>query len=317
MTVDYSIVGPVYNEAKNLEEYVTRCISAFEGTDFSFEIIIINDGSNDNSDITLRQLLKKYDKYLRVYCHRKNLGLTAALETGFYYSKGNKIIWISTDLESHPDEDIKVMIEGFSEGADVVLGKRRGRNDGKNFASTTYNFIINYLFGLSLSDMNWIKGFKRECVDVLELRGDWHRFIVVMLNDKGFKIIEKEVNWYSRKYGVSKFGLSRFPKSIIDAVSIWFLMKFGKKPMRIFASIGIIFGLLGIILHLFLLISFINSGTQMRPIFYSALVLELFSIQFILFGFMAEMNERIRGEIKLVSQEKKIGQINNSYELDK
>ena len=235
MAIDYSIVGPAYNESGNLEEYVLRCISAFEGTDISFEIIIINDGSSDNSEIILRQLLKKYENNLRVYCHRKNLGLTAALETGFHHSKGNKIIWISTDLESHPDEDIKTLINGFNEGADVVLGKRKGRNDGKNFASNTYNFIINLLFRLSLSDMNWIKGFKRECLDSLELRGDWHRFIVVMLHDKGFKIIEKEVNWYTRKYGVSKFGLSRFPKAIIDALSIWFLMKFGKKLMRIFA----------------------------------------------------------------------------------
>lgn len=317
MTIEYSIIGPVYNESENLEEYVSRCVSAFKGTNISFEIILIDDGSNDDTDQVLKKLLKKNDTYLKVYSHRKNLGLTPALETGFHYSKGKKIIWISTDLESYPDEDIKIMIDGFNEGVDVVLGVRKGRNDGKNFSSIIYNFIINSLFGLSLKDMNWIKGFKRECLDVLELRGDWHRFIVVMLHDKGFKIVEKEVNWYSRKYGLSKFGFSRFPKSVIDALSIWFLMKFGKKPMRIFATIGILFGLVGIILHLYLLIIFLNSGTQMRPIFYSALVLELFSFQFILFGFMAEMNERIRSEIKILSQEKKIGQINNSYELKK
>ncbi len=296
-TIDISIVGPAMNESGNLAEYIERCIKAFEQCNVSGEIIIVDDGSTDETSATLLDLLRQYPVELKCFKHRRNLGLTQALKTGFSNAIGEKIIWISTDLESYPDEDIPVFLEGFGEGADVVVGYRKDRNDGKKLASRVYNFICNKLFGLKLRDMNWTKGFKRGCLPFIHLRGDWHRFIVMMFHNAGFKITEKEMNWHPRKYGQSKFGMMRFPRSFIDAISIWFLLFFSKKPMRLFGTIGAIFIGVGVLIHILLIVLYMIAATQYRPLFWGALTAELMGVQFILFGFIAELIERVRDEV--------------------
>jgi glycosyltransferase involved in cell wall biosynthesis len=303
-----SIIGPAMNEAGNLVEYVDRCIRGFELSNVSGEIIIINDGSTDDTRDVLQKLINKYPKIVRGFNHRKNLGLTQALRTGFSNSKGQYIIWLSSDLESHPDEDIPIFMEGFIEGADVVAGARIGRADGKDFASSIYNKFCQKIFGLELRDMNWMKGFHRKCLPFLELRGDWHRFILVMLHTAGFKIIEKEMQWYSRTYGKSKFGLMRFPQSMVDAISVWLMMTFSRKPMRIFGIIGGISGFIGVSLHVWLTFLYLSEGTQVRPLFWAALVLEIFAIQMIMFGFIAELIERIRDDVNNLHQRFEGGQ---------
>ncbi len=295
--IDISIIGPAMNESGNLVEYVERCVKAFDLCKVSGEVIIIDDGSTDETSSTLHDLLKQYTGVLRCFRHRRNFGLTQALKTGFSNASGEKIIWISTDLESYPDEDIPIFLEGFNEGADVVVGYRQDRSDGKKLASRIYNFICNKLFGLKLRDMNWTKGFKRECLPFIHLRGDWHRFIVMMFHNAGFTIVEKEMKWHPRKYGQSKFGIMRFPRSFIDAISIWFLLFFSKKPMRLFGAIGAIFIGFGVLIHVFLIALYLVSSTQYRPIFWGALTAELMGLQFILFGFIAELIERVRDEV--------------------
>lgn len=288
--IKYSVIGPVMNEAGNLEEYVDRCKRGFQKKSDTFEIIIVDDGSTDGSDVVLQKIIKDNRNINIVLLeHRRNFGLTKALQTGFTHARGEHLIWISTDLEAHPDEDIPKFISGFNEGADVVVGSRIGRGDGKNLASSIYNQFCRRLFGVQLKDMNWTKAFKKECLGHLELRSDWHRFIVVMLHNSGFKIIEKEMNWHPRRYGRSKFGLMRFPISIIDALGVFFYIKFRQHPMRFFGSLGLAFGILGVFCHLFLLALYFTNQTQIRPLFWLALSFMLVSLNLVMFGFVSEL----------------------------
>ena len=292
-----TVVGPAMNEAGNLEEYVDRCRRAFVAEGINGEIIIIDDGSTDGTGEVLRSLVGRHPGLVRGFRHRRNLGLTQALKTGFANARGEIILWISTDLESHPDADIPIFLTGFREGADVVAGYRQGRGDGKALASKFYNGVSNWLFGMSMRDMNWMKGFRRSCLDSLELRGDWHRFILMMLHKAGYRIVEKEMRWHPRRYGRSKFGLLRFPRALVDAVSIWFLLTFSGKPMRLFGSIGIFAVALGVLTHLGLALYYLLESTQIRPLFWTALVLELMGLQLVLFGFVAELIERVRDDV--------------------
>ena len=293
-----SIVGPAMNEAGNLEEYVDRCLKGMRESGVSGEIIIIDDGSTDSTAAVLQDLVDRHPDVVKGYVHRRNFGLTAALKTGFRYASGEYVIWISTDLEAHPDEDIPIFIEAFAEGADVVAGARLGRGDGKDLASKIYNAFCRRLFGLQLRDMNWMKGFRRECLDFLELRGDWHRFILVMLHTEGFRIVERDMQWYTRRYGESKFGWTRFPRSLIDAVSIWFMLFFSRRPMRLFGAIGGCLLGAGFLIHLALSVFYFLSGTQIRPLFWGAIALEFFAIQMVMTGFIGELLERVRDDLE-------------------
>ena len=288
--ITFSVIGPALNEAGNLESYVNRCIEGFRNSNKTFEIIIIDDGSTDNTTEVLAEIKKTLpEDTLRVIKHRRNFGLTEALKSGFDQAKGEFIIWISPDLESLPDEDIPKFIDGFDEGADVVAGARIGRADGKNLASFIYNKFCQTLFGLELRDMNWTKAFKRECLEFIEMRSDWHRFIIVMLHNAGFKIIEKDMNWHRRTYGLYKFGLMRFPISIIDALSVFFFLRFSKHPMRFFGGIGAALSLVGVSIHIYLLGLFLTTGSQIRPLFWGALSLMLLALNLVMFGFVAEL----------------------------
>ncbi|MDG2272635.1 MAG: glycosyltransferase [Halioglobus sp.] len=293
-----SIVGPAMNEAGNLEEYVDRCLTGIRESNVAGEIIIVDDGSCDGTATVLQGLIDKHPDVVKGYMHRRNFGLTAALKTGFRYASGDYVIWISTDLEAHPDEDIPIFVEAFAAGADVVAGARVGRGDGKDLASKIYNVFCRQLFGLQLRDMNWLKGFRRECLEFLQLRGDWHRFILVMLHTEGFKIVERDMQWHTRRYGESKFGWMRFPRSLIDAVSIWFMLFFSRRPMRLFGAIGGCLLGFGFFIHAALAVIYIISSTQIRPLFWGAIGVELFAIQMIMTGFIGELLERVRDDLE-------------------
>ena len=284
-----SILIPAYNEADNVAELLARTAEAFASLGAPGELVFVDDGSSDGTAERVSELQEQYP-WVRLLRHRRNRGLTAALRNGFRAAKGDFIIFLPADLESHPDEDIPKLYHKLQEGYDVVSGWRQGRADGKVFASSIYNAVTRRLFAVDVHDANWIKGFRREVIQSLPpLRSDWHRFILHIAADQGFRVGEVATNWYPRKSGRSHFGWSRIPVSLLDVVVIRFLLTFSHAPMRFFGGLGLASLTIAGVALVYLAVLWFSRGTQRRPIFTAAIVLALAGLVLILVGFLAEL----------------------------
>ena len=284
-----SIFIPAMNEEGNIKPLVTKIKTTIEKLPkLTFELIIVNDGSTDLTGIELER--EKQDcTFMKVFHHRKNRGLTQAMRTGFKAVTGDVVVFLPADLESDPEEDIPALLSGFDNGFDMVCGWRQGRGDGKNFASGIYNKVSKKLFNVKIHDMNWIKAFKTEIIEDLELRSDWHRFIVMMAANKGYKIGEVRTNWYPRRAGKSKFGLMRFPIAVVDVLVVKFNMMFGSKPMQFFSFLGAMTFFLGLVGLFLLAVYYFLFDTQVRPLFTLATTLIIAGVQLFVTGFIAEL----------------------------
>lgn len=293
-----SIFVPAYNEEKNislLTEKINEVINS--DPDNTYELIIVNDGSTDHTEDELRSVKERYG-FIKTVEHKKNLGLTEAMKSGFDVCSGDIVIFLPADLESDPVEDVPKLLKKMDEGYDLVAGWRQGRNDGKLLASKIYNVVSKKLFDVKIHDMNWIKALKKEVVNDLELRSDWHRFIVMMAADKGYRIGEVKTNWHPRNSGRSKFGLMRFPISIIDVLVVKFNMMFGSKPMQFFSLIGSLSMLTGFLGLVFLAVYYFSTNTQIRPLFTLFTTMIIAGLQLFVTGFLAELVVSQRSEIE-------------------
>ena len=293
-----SIFIPVYNEEKNIEELFEKIHSVAENDRSNdYELVIVDDGSVDKTAEEIKNHAAKYS-FVRVFTHRKNYGLTEAMRTGFPECRGEYIIFLPGDLESDPAEDIPLLLEPLTNGYDLVTGWRQERNDGKLLASGVYNAVSRRLFDVKVHDMNWIKGFKRNVIEDIELRSDWHRFIVMMAADKGYRITEVKTGWHPRKHGKSKFGLMRFPVSMVDVLVVKFNMVFGKKPMQFFSLLGAVMTLSGVLGLLFLAVYYFATQTQIRPLFTLFTTMIIAGIQLFVTGFIAELIVGLRSDLE-------------------
>lgn len=283
-----SIFVPAKDEEGNIFPLIEKVQKGFSELNYEYELIIVNDGSTDNTADELKKASEEFS-FVRPFHHRRNYGLTEAMRTGFAQVRGDYIVFLPADLESDPEEDIPKLLGKLEEGNDLVTGWRQGRGDGKVIASKVYNVVSRYLFNVKVHDMNWIKAFRREVLDDLELRADWHRFIVMMAANKGYKIDEVSTNWYPRKSGKSKFGLMRFPISMVDVLVVKFNMMFGTKPMRFFSLFGTLLILGGFAGLVFLAFYYFLYTTQIRPLFILFSVTILAGVQLFVTGFLAEL----------------------------
>jgi len=307
-----SVLIPAYNEVDNVPELLARTQEAFAKLDVPGELVFVDDGSSDGTAERVIELQNQYP-WVRLLRHRRNRGLTAALRNGFRAAKGDFIIFLPADLESHPDEDIPKLYDKLQEGYDVVSGWRQGRADGKVFASSIYNAIASRLFSVDVHDANWIKGFRREVIQSLPpLRSDWHRFILHIAADQGFRVGEVATNWYPRKSGQSNFGLSRIPISLLDVVVIRFLLTFSHAPMRFFGGLGLVSLTISGIALLYLAMLWFTRGKQYRPLFTAAMILALAGLVLILVGFLAELIVN-QGD-RLVELEERLEQLEDRSE---
>ncbi|NLE75376.1 MAG: glycosyltransferase family 2 protein [Chloroflexi bacterium] len=284
-----SVVVPAYNEEGNIGRVIESAGRAFAEQGLAGEVIVVDDGSSDG---TFGEAIAAAEgrPWVRVVRHRRNRGLTEAMETGFRQARGDVVMLLPGDMESHPEEDIPKLLAKMDEGYDVVAGWRQGRHDGKVFASRIYNTVSRWLFGLQAHDMNWIKAFRRPVVEeLLPLRSDWHRFVLMIAASKGFRIGETPVNFYPRRQGRSKYGFWRIPVSLLDVLVVKFLLTFSRKPMLFFGSLGLTAVASGGVLYLYLLGLWLTLGKQQRPIFWFAGVLLLAGLILFLIGFVAEL----------------------------
>jgi glycosyltransferase involved in cell wall biosynthesis len=283
-----SVLIPARNEQGNAGVVIEKSVAALEASGVSGEIVFVNDGSTDG---TLAEAQARAEKYpnVKIMSHRRNRGLTEALRTGFRNCAGDIIVFLPGDMEADPEQDIPKLLDKMAEGYDVVAGWRQGRRDGKVFASLIYNIVSRRLFGVHVHDMNWIKAMRRDVVDNLYLRSDWHRFILMIAAAEGYRIGEVRTNYYPRIQGRSKYGVGRIPVSFLDVLVVKFLLTFRRKPMLFFGTIGLSLIAVALLLGLYLLYLWFAFVMQKRPIFNLAVVLALAGLLLLLVGFMAEL----------------------------
>ncbi len=285
-----SVFIPARNEAGNIAPLMEKIARAFRENALDGEVIFVDDGS---TDATWQEALAAAEKFsfLHLYRHRRSFGLTEAMRTGFRHVRGAVVIFLPSDLESDPEEDIPKLLAKLDQGYDVVAGWRQGRNDGKVLASQIYNAVSRTLFGLQAHDMNWIKAFRREVLDDLHLRSDWHRFILHIAASKGYKIGEVPVNFYPRQKGKSNYGFARIPISFLDVLVVKFLMTFSRKPMLFFGGLGGLAILSALAIWLYLTILYFNTpgNMQQRPLFTFAGFIFIAGILLFIGGFLAEL----------------------------
>ena len=296
--MDLSIIIPLYNEKESLIELNNRIHANFENTRYTFEVIYVDDGSSDDSWETICDLTKQYDK-IKGISFAKNYGKSQALNAGFKYAKGNLIATLDADLQDSPDELVPMIEMLKKEKLDIVSGWKKIRYDNfffKNLPSKLFNYSARAISGIKLHDFNCgIKVYKKNVIKSINVIGEMHRYIPFLASQAGFKkISEKEVKHQKRKYGVTKFGSERFVNGFLDLLTLWFLNKFGKRPMHFFGLLGTLMFFIGLIFTIYLGIDkiYLNTNSRLitdRPQFFIALTTIIIGVQFFISGFLGEI----------------------------
>jgi len=297
--MDISVVIPLYNEEESLPELYSWIERVMKANNYSFEVIFVNDGSTDDSWEVIEQLKTTSGESVKGIKFRLNYGKSPALYCGFKEAQGEVVITMDADLQDSPDEipDLYHMIT--QEGYDLVSGWKKKRYDPISKTLPTkllFNWAARKTSGVYLNDFNCgLKAYKNIVIKNIEVSGEMHRYIPVLAKNAGFgKIGEKVVIHQARKYGESKFGMSRFINGFLDLITIWFLSTFGKRPMHLFGLLGSIMFVIGFLFALYLGIDklFINTSGRLiteRPQFYLSLTAMLIGTQLFLAGFLGEI----------------------------
>ncbi|NNL16943.1 MAG: glycosyltransferase family 2 protein [Flavobacteriaceae bacterium] len=296
--MDVSVVIPLLNEKESLKELHDWIAKVMQSNRFSYEIIFIDDGSTDHSWETIKELSKQ-NKQVKGIQFLKNFGKSQALHAGFEKAEGEVVITMDADLQDNPKEIPELYNLISEQGFDLVSGWKKKRYDSvltKNIPSKLFNWAARKTSGIKLHDFNCgLKAFKKSVIKNIELRGEMHRYIPVLAKNAGFTNIgEKIVKHQARKYGKTKYGMNRFRIGFLDLVTIWFLSRFGKRPMHLFGSLGVIMFVLGFGFALYLGIDklFFNTTGRLitaRPQFYLALATMIIGTQFFVAGFLGEV----------------------------
>jgi glycosyltransferase involved in cell wall biosynthesis len=314
MSKQISIVVPLYNEEESLPHLI-EWIEKVLVNNYSFEVLLVDDGSKDQSWSTIEKLSTKYD-FVRGIKFQRNYGKSAALQKGFESCDGDVVITMDADLQDSPEEipDLYDMI--LKQDFDLVSGWKKKRHDplSKTIPTKLYNWAARRITGIYLHDFNCgLKAYKRSVVKSIELYGDMHRYIPALAKYAGFTNIgEKVVAHQSRKFGVTKFGLNRFLNGPLDLITVAFMGKFGKKPMHFFGALGSLMFFIGFSLLLYLGVDklFIHKSARLladRSEFYVALIAMIIGVQFFMTGFISELIGRNSASRNVYLIEKEIG----------
>jgi glycosyltransferase involved in cell wall biosynthesis len=293
MNEKVSIIVPVYNERENLEPFVAALTQALDPTGEDYEILLIDDGSIDGSDVLIAALAERNPR-IRAIQFRRNFGQTAAMAAGFDHAAGSIMIPIDADLQNDP-ADIPSVLAKLREGYDVVSCWRKDRQDKwltRKLPSKLANGLISYISGVHLHDYGCtLKGYRREVVEHIRLYGEMHRFIPVYASWAGARVTEIPVRHHARRTGSSKYGLGRTFKVILDLITVKMLGSYSTKPMYFFGGVGMVACGCGFICALWTLLDKYMNGVKAHnnPLLLLAVFLFLLGIQFVLMGLVAEL----------------------------
>ncbi|MDM8159364.1 glycosyltransferase family 2 protein [Labilibaculum sp. K2S] len=315
--MDISVVVPLYNEEESLPELLAWIDRVMQANSFSYEVVLVDDGSNDTSWTVIEDLQTKYSS-VRGIKFRRNYGKSAALYRGFEIVKGDVVITMDADLQDSPDEIPELYRMIKEDGFDLVSGWKQKRYDpiSKTIPSKFFNRTARAMSGIKLHDFNCgLKAYQKKVVKSVEVYGEMHRYIPILAKEAGFvKITEKVVQHQERKYGVTKFGLSRFINGFLDLLSITFISKFGKKPMHFFGLLGTFMFLVGFFASAWIgaqklysmSLGEIAPRVTNSPYFFIALTTMIIGTQLFLTGFVAELVSRSSSERNTYQIEKEI-----------
>jgi glycosyltransferase involved in cell wall biosynthesis len=294
--VDVSVLVPAKDEVENLPEFCRQCAAALGTAAFTFEVVIVDDGSRDGSAETLKQLAARYP-FLRVVTHRRQRGIADALRSAGEVAQGDVFVFYPADLQYLP-QDIPALVEPILGGeADIVTGTKQGKYE-KAFVSGVYNALCRRLFGVEVTDLNSVKAYRREVMLGVPLRPDWHRYMVVMAAADGFRLTSRPVPLHPRRAGLSKFNWRRIPVGVLDLLSVWFQLRFGRKPMLFFGVAGAGLFLLGILSGVVALVLRFGFGMGFRPLLNLVEMIVISGIVLFGFGFLGEMVAGLREELR-------------------
>lgn len=311
-----SVVVPLLNEEESLRELFDRTRASLSKAGYAFEMIFVDDGSTDRSWEVISSITQDYPDQARGLRHFRNYGKSAALQNGFESVNGSIVITMDADLQDDPNE-LPAMIQKIQSGVHLVSGWKKKRHDpiSKTIPSRFFNWVTSAVSGIKLHDFNCgLKAYDRRVIDRVHIYGEMHRYIPVLAKNEGFNRIEEQVvQHHARKYGVSKFGLSRFINGFLDLMTLLFVSRYRDRPMHFFGSIGSLFllGGFGINGYLTVLKLFFNEPINGRPLLFLGILLMVLGAQFFCTGFIGELMNR--GSVKSTIEER--GQVAEKLRL--
>jgi glycosyltransferase involved in cell wall biosynthesis len=295
--VDVSVLVPAKDEAENLPLFMQLAAEAFATSPaVRYEVVVVDDGSVDDSWEVLQRLQREY-RFLRIVRHRAKRGIADALRTGYLHSQGPVLVFYPADLQFRPEDIPRLVAPILDDQADMVTGFKEGKYE-KAFVSRIYNGLSRSLFHVPVKDLNSVKAYRREIMDALPMRPDWHRYMIVIAAAQGFTVTEIPVPLYPRHAGRSKFGLSRIPVGVLDMLSVWFELRFGKKPLLLFGMLGAGLFLLGFLTGVFAILYRILAGVGYRPLLTLVETCLLLGSVFFATGLLGEQIAGQRAELR-------------------
>jgi len=300
--VDISVVIPIYNERESIAKLCDSLNQALSEMDLKYEVLLIDDGSIDG---TFNELLKVHNKnkLFKIIRFRKNFGQTSAISAGFNYAEGEIVVTLDADLQNDP-KDIPLLLDKLNEGYDIVSGWRKNRKDKavtRRFPSIVANKLISRLTGVRLHDYGCtLKAYRKEVIKNINLYGEMHRYIPAIASWMGVKVAEVPVTHHSRKYGRSKYGISRTVKVILDIITVKFLLSYSQSPIQVFGLLGLFSGMVGFIITIYLVIMriFFHQSLSDRPLFILSIFMIFIGIQLITIGLLAEVLIRVYHKVQ-------------------
>jgi glycosyltransferase involved in cell wall biosynthesis len=293
---DVSVLVPARDEAENLPLFIDACAAALAARTASYEVIVVNDGSNDNSADVLAQLQARHE-FLRVFRHRVGRGIAAALRTGSDNARGRVLVFYPADMQFKP-EDIPRLAEPVLAGdVDIMTGYKEGKYE-KAFVSNIYNGLSRRLFRVGVRDLNSVKAYSSDVMIAVPDRPDWHRYMVAVAAAQGFSVGEIPVQLFPRHAGKSKFGLSRIPIGVLDMLAVWFELRFAQKPLLLFGMLGAALFLVGTISGLVALVRLLLFDVGTRAMWTIVQTCLILGSVFIATGLLCEQIAAQRAELR-------------------
>ncbi|NOQ97144.1 MAG: glycosyltransferase [Calditrichae bacterium] len=290
--MDISIVVPAYNEEESLQELIQKLSQTLHGLNKKCEIIIVDDGSTDETLSTSIKLKKEFP-LLKIISFRKNYGKSAALSEAFKLADGDYVITMDADLQDDPEEIPNLISTLESGNYDLVSGWKKERHDpiSKTIPSRIFNFVTSKISGIDIHDFNCgLKIYRKAVVKDLKIYGELHRFLPVLAHWNGFRVGELAVQHHPRKFGKTKFGISRFFNGFFDLLTVIFITRYQTSPLHIFGMLGLMSALFGFAIEIYLsILWFMGKGIRNRPLFFLGILAIIVGIQFIVFGLLGEM----------------------------